>query len=129
MPLALFIVVGLGALAYAISRFSAANFSSAVTETLSVQTLYAAESAAQVAAHQILFDVANKAAADAKCTSVNGTTLNFNAASLNSCVAELSCQTVNNPGGSRIYRIQSSAQCGGGRLLTRRRIEVGAILQ
>lgn len=123
MPLALFILVGLGALAIAISRLSAGQFSSAVQETLSVQAFYAAESAAQVAMNRILFNAANKANTDLNCAAVNGSTVNFSAVGLRECSARLACAAVSNTGDTAgIYRIESTATCGGGTLMGARRL-------
>lgn len=123
MPLALFILVGLGALALTISRLSSGQFSSAVQETLSVQAFYAAESASQLAMNRILFDAASKADADLNCTSVNGDSVNYSAAGLNDCSVQLACNIVSNTGESAgIYQVESVATCGGGKLLAERRL-------
>jgi hypothetical protein len=123
MPLTLFILVGLGALAIAISRLSSGQFSAAVQETLSVQAFYAAESASQVAMSRILFDAASKVSADANCATVNGSSLNFSAVGLRDCSVQLVCTAVANSGDSAgIYRVESTATCGGGTLLAARRL-------
>jgi MSHA biogenesis protein MshP len=123
MPLALFILVGLGALAIAISRLSSGQFSSAVQEALSAQAFYAAESASQVAMNRILFDTADKVSADLKCAAVNGSTINFSAVGLRECSAQLVCIAVANAGDTAgIYRIESTATCGGGTLSAARRL-------
>ena len=123
MPLALFILVGLGALALTISRLSSGQFSSAVQETLSVQAFYAAESASQVAVNRILFNATSKADADLNCASVNSTSLNYTATGLNDCSAQLSCTIVNNTGETAtIYQVETTATCGGGNLIGERRL-------
>jgi len=123
MPLALFILVGLGALAIAISRLSSGQFSSAVQETLSVQAFYAAEGGAQLAMNRILFDVANKSAADANCVSVNGSSLNYSATGLRGCSVRLTCSAVANTGDTAgVYQILSTASCGGGKLVAQRQL-------
>lgn len=123
MPLALFILVGLGALAIAISRLSAGQFSSAVQETLSAQAFYAAESASQVAMNRILFNAADKTSADVNCVAVNGSTINFSAIGLRECSARLACTAVSNAGDTAgIYRIETTATCGGGTLSGARRL-------
>jgi MSHA biogenesis protein MshP len=127
MPLTLFILVGLGALALAISRLSSGQFSSAVQETLSVQAFYAAESVAQLAMHHIIFDTQDKAAGDIACTSVNGTTQTFSAVGLNECSARIACAVVENVGDSAgIYRLESAATCGSG-LMTAERSVITAV--
>jgi MSHA biogenesis protein MshP len=123
MPLALFILVGLGALALTISRLSSGQFSSAVQETLSVQAFYAAESASQVAMNRILFNAASKADADLNCASVDGNSLSYSVAGLNDCSAQLACTIVTNAGEpAGIYQVESVATCGGGKLLAERRL-------
>ncbi len=126
MPLALFILVGLGALAIAISRLSAGQFSAAVHESLSVQAFYAAESAAQVAMHQILFNTADKAGADGKCAAANGDILTFSAAGLNACSAQIACSIASSAGDTAgIYRVEATASCGQGQLAAERRVITG----
>lgn len=123
MPLALFILVGLGALAIAISRLGAGQFSSAVQETLSVQAFYAAESASQVAMHRVLFNTTTKIDADLKCSTVNGNTLNFSVTGLNECSARIMCSAVSNNGDmAGIYRIETTAECGDGNFISERRL-------
>jgi MSHA biogenesis protein MshP len=123
MPLALFILVGLGALALAISRLSSGQFSSAVQETISVQAFYAAESASQLAMNRILFNATSKADADLNCAAVNGSRLNYSAPGLNNCSAQLACTAIANAGETAgIYRIESVASCGGGMLIGERRL-------
>lgn len=123
MPLALFILVGLGALALTISRLSSGQFSSAVQETLSVQAFYAAESASQLAMNRILFSATSKADADLNCVTVNGSSLNYSAPGLNNCSAQLACTAIANAGDTAgVYRIESVASCGGGMLIGERRL-------
>lgn len=123
MPLALFILVGLGALALTISRLSSGQFSAAVQETLSVQAFYAAESASQLAMSRILFSADSKTDADLNCANVNGSRLNYSAPGLNGCAAELVCTAVANAGDSAgIYRVESVASCGGGAMFAERRL-------
>lgn len=130
MPLALFIVIGLGALALAISRFSAGSLSSAVQETLSVQALYAAESGAQYAMNKLLYNVTSRPAADANCISISGDILALTESSLASCQVLLTCERITSAGGGvRVYKVSSAAQCGGGQLLAQRRIEVAALFE
>lgn len=123
MPLALFILVGLGALALTISRLSSGQFSSAVQETISVQAFYAAESASQLAMNRILFTATNKADADLNCASVNGSSLSYSEPGLNGCSVQLTCAAIGNAGDTAgIYRVESIATCGGGMLIGERRL-------
>lgn len=127
MPLALFIVVGLGALAIAINRIGSGSFSSAVQETLAVQAFYAAESGAHYGMSQLLFDAADKNAVDTRCASVNGATVNFTAAGLRECSANIECSAQSNTGESAgIYRLRSFATCGSGSLQAQRSVVTAA---
>lgn len=127
MPLALFIVIGLGALALAISRMSSGSFSAAVQETLAVQAFYAAESGAQYGLHRLLFDAANKGVVDTRCAAVNGATLNLNVAGLRDCSVAIACSIQSNAGETAgIYRLTSSATCGSGDMLAQRRVVTAA---
>lgn len=130
MPTALFIVIGLGALALTISRFSSASFSAAVQEGVNVQTLYAAETGAQWGMNQLIFNVDDRATADANCTSVNGSTLNLSVSGLNNCSVAVSCtHTADSGDTTSFYTLQSAAECGGGQLIGQRTIEVKAVMQ
>lgn len=123
MPLALFILVGLGALALTISRLSSGQFSSAVQETLSVQAFYAAESASQLAISRILFNIATKADADLNCANVDGDNIDFSAPGISDCSVQLTCTAIANTGEpAGIYQVESTAVCGGGNLLAERRL-------
>lgn len=122
MPLALFVVVGLGALALAIGRMSSSSNTSALYEGISVQALYAAESAAQYAMHRLLFDATSAEQVNDRCGLVEGETVQFNVAGLSSCNAQLSCSasTVGNP---PVYTILSRGVCGGGGFKAERTIQ------
>lgn len=123
MPLALFILVGLGALALTISRLSSGQFSSAVQETLSVQAFYAAESASQLAMSRILFNVVTKADANLNCSNINGSSVAYTVAGLRDCSVRLTCSVVANTGETAgVYQLQSVATCGGGNLIAERRL-------
>lgn len=128
MPLAMFIVIGLGALALAISRMGAGTLSAAIQESISVQAFYAADSGVQYTMHKVLFAATNRGQADASCAAVNATSLAFTAASLASCRVTLTCARVGTTGGNnRIYAIESAAICGGGDLLAERTIAAAAV--
>lgn len=129
MPVALFIVVGLGALALAISTISSSSFSSAVQEGVSIQTIFAADSGAQYAINRLLFDVDDKSVGDANCTSINGSTLNFSVSGLNNCSVDISCSISTVSGNSpSFYNVQADAQCGAGDLVAQRSVAVKAVL-
>lgn len=122
MPVALFIIIGLGALAISISRMTGESYSTGVHTSVSVQALYAAESAAQYAAHQLLFDAADHAEVEARCAATNGSTLEFNTRGLGQCRAALSCNVRMATGAKPLYELRSHGICGGGSLMAERTI-------
>lgn len=130
IPVAIFIVVGLAGLAVAISRLTSGSFSTSVQEAVVVQALYAAESGAQYAMHELLFDVADATEADANCTSVNGGSISYTAVGLSGCSTQITCAKAGNSGGSaNIYNLSSAASCGGGDITAERTIAVRAIYE
>lgn len=127
IPMALFIVVGLGVLALAISRMGSGTQSVSIRESISVQALFAAESGSQYAMNQLLFDASNRGEVDGRCTTVNGNSLSFTAVGLTGCSATISCQRLVNTGGqARVYQVQTTATCGGGDLTAERIVSVKA---
>lgn len=121
MPIALFIVIGLGALALSISRMAGETQSSTVHASVAVQALYAAESATQYAAHQLLFNAQNRADVDARCAATDGEIVVFNVAGLSQCSAALSCSRQTS-GATPVYELRSHGTCGGGTLVAERTI-------
>lgn len=122
MPVALFIVVGLGALALAIARMAGNSQSSAVHQAITVQALYAAESGAQYGANQLLFNAVDKDEVDARCGLVEGATVNFNATGLSQCRAELSCVKTSTGAAAQVYELASRGLCGSGMLVAERTV-------
>lgn len=120
MPVALFIIIGLGALAISISRMTGESYSAGVHTSVSVQALYAAESATQYAAHQLLFDAANHAEVEARCAATNGSTLEFNTRGLSQCRATITCNVRLVSGAKPLYELRSQGSCGGGSLMAER---------
>ena len=130
MPLAMFILVALASLAIAANRLNSSSFSSSVQTAINVQSLYAADSGAQYAAHKLLFDVSSPAQADANCTAPNGDSLSYSAAGLKGCSASLSCTPINNTGENRrLYDLIATATCGSDTLTAERSIAVKAIYE
>ena len=127
MPLALFIVVGMAALAVAISRMSGNTQSSAIYESLSVQALYAAESGMQYQMNQLLFNAVSEAEVDTRCASVNGTSISFTVSGLNNCTAQSSCSKKSNQPGRQVYELFSSSSCGAGQFIAQRSIRAAAL--
>lgn len=126
MPVALFIVVGLGALAMAISRMGSANASNVTLAGVTAQALYAADSGGQVAAHRVLFGAQDRDQADANCSAIDQTELVLTAVGLRGCRVALLCARRTHAGGSpnRLYAIESAATCGSGDVFSARTIAV-----
>lgn len=123
MPVALFIVVGLGALALAITGMGSASASNVTLAAITTQALYAAESGAQLSAHQLLFNVTEPGVADNKCGEIDGTELTFSAVGLSSCEVRISCERRGGGNAPKpLYAVESVAACGGGDLRAERRI-------
>ena len=115
IPLSLVLIVGLSLMAVAVNRLTSQSANSALLDGLSAQAFFAAESGAQYAMNQLLFDVTTTAAADTNCTAVNGDTINFSVNGLQSCSAQISCAITITAGESEhLYLITSSASCGSG---------------
>ena len=135
LPMAIFIIVIMGALALSITRFTGQSAVAVTQEMISAQTFYAAESGAQFAMNQLFYVASGgspitRAAADGNCLSVDSSTLNFSGTGLNSCSASLSC-SISVDAGNMIsfYRLVSSASCGTSPINAQRSIEVSAVIQ
>lgn len=115
IPLALFILVGMLALALAASRLTGQSSTSATLELLSTQAFFAAESGGQYALHQVSFNSVCAAA-----------TLNFTPPGLQSCTATITCTQIP---GTAIYTITSMGSCGAGDMDAQREIEISANMQ
>lgn len=126
LPLAMFIVVGLAVLALAMSRTGSNTMTAIVQESISTQAFFAADSGAQYAMHQTLFNAADGAEAESRCNAVDGSSLAFDADGLRNCSARLTCTRLDSIGDNHIFTVQSAARCGSGTLWAERTIEVGA---
>ena len=131
IPLALFIVLGIGFLAITISRMGAYSSQSSVREGLSVQSFYTAESGVQFSLNQIFYNQTLRTVVDTNCANLSQT-LSFNTAGLASCSANVACSCVGACSGSgtvSFYSITSAASCGSGNLVADRTIEVNAFFE
>lgn len=129
IPLAAIIVVGLAVMALGIHSLSRQTSTSTITQGLSVQAFFAAESGGQYALNRLLFNVSDNAVSDANCVAISGTTINFSAPGLQSCQAEISCLVSVAVGSSlSFYLIESRGSCGAASLFAERRIEISAYL-
>ncbi len=126
MPVAMFIMVGMAALALAMTRISTSTFVGVAQESISVQAFYAADSGAAYAVHRLLFNAAAAAELDSRCSAINGSNLDFNAPGLQNCSATFSCIKAGSLNGEEIFTLRSSARCGSGSLGAERVVEAGA---
>lgn len=135
LPIALFLVVGLAALAVGISRFSSQSNSSVFREGISLQAFYAAESGLQWGMNQVLFPSAQRATADTNCAALasadpNQSELQFNVLGLQGCIVDLSCTSTANAGNTAsYYTIRSASVCSAGEFLSERIIQASAYLR
>lgn len=127
MPLALFIVVGLGALALAINRLSGSSSTASIHEAVSVQALYAAESATQYAMHRLLFDATTTTQVNERCAAVTGQVLQFDVTGLSNCSATLSCGVEPAPASAPVYTVLSRGICGSGGMQTQRTVRAAVV--
>lgn len=133
IPVALVIVVGLSALAIAISSLSAQSQSSAFREVISAQSFYAAETGSQYAMNQLFYSVGadpSRSSVTAACASLLGVFINLNSVGLQNCRVGLSCTSSNDPSNTKsFFTVVSSAQCGSGELRTERSIQASAYIE
>jgi MSHA biogenesis protein MshP len=91
LPLALFILVVMGALALTISRTSVQTQNASIQEFMNVQAFYAAESGAQRAMQNLFLATANRQATDQACVAM---AINQSFATVNglkACTAAVTC--------------------------------------
>lgn len=90
LPLALFILVVMAALAVTISRTSTQTQMSGIQEFSNVQTFYAAESGAQRGMQALFLNTANRQATDLACANM-AINHNFSGDGLKMCTAQVTC--------------------------------------
>lgn len=78
LPLALFILVVMGALALTISRTAVQTNTSSIQELVNIQAFYAAESGAQRGMQGLFLNNANRQAVDAACATMGNNPINHN---------------------------------------------------
>jgi len=130
IPLALFILVVMGALALTISRTSTQTQASAIQEFTSVQAFYAAESGAQRGMQRLFLNANIKRPdVDGRCTGWNQT-FNFTADGLKACNAQVNCTFVVDGANTRsFYTITSLGSCGADQYRAERTIQVGSFME
>jgi MSHA biogenesis protein MshP len=147
LPLALFILVVMGALALTISRTSIQTQWASIQEFTNIQAFYAAESGAQRGMQALFLTNTTRQATDASCTAMS-ISPDFSAIDgLKICTAQVSCNcryrdnsvcnsaiaanysTTAAAGLSKsFYTITSQGACGGQQFRSVRTIQVGAFL-
>ena len=117
LPLAIFILVVVSLLALAIFRMNALNQNSVVQEVLSARAFLAAESGAQTQMMRV-FPVSGAGVCAAQ-------SLTFNAAGLNACTSNSSCNSIA-ANGQTYYEIESVGRCGVGNVTAQRTLQLQA---
>lgn len=126
MPMAIFILVVMGFMALSLSRTTGQAGIATVQEAVSLQALYAAESGAQSAMAQLLYDTSNaltRAAVDGRCGTFSQ--IDFSATGLNNCSVNASC-TYTTDAATSFYRIISTASCGSGGVTATRSLQLAS---
>lgn len=150
LPLALFILVVMGALALTISRTAVQTNTSSIQELINIQAFYAAESGAQRGMQNLFFSNVNRQAVDAACATMGTNPINHNfpgVDGLKACNVQVTCAclyrdntvcnsavaanyVVSPPQGvaKSFYNIRSVGSCGQQSFRAIRTVEVGAFL-
>lgn len=148
LPLALFIIIGMGVLALAISRTSEQTNSSSIQEFSNIQAFYAAESGAQRGMKVLFFRPIERKTIDGECATM-AINHNFSGVDgLKACVVQVNCtcryrndnvcntgvatnydKNVASPGVAKsFYTITSVGSCGQRHFRAVRTVQVGAFL-
>ncbi len=134
LPVVMFILIVMGALALVVSRFSAQSALSGAQEGISLQAFYAAESGGQYALNQIYYVASggtpiSRAAAVGNCASVDGDVVNFNGAGLANCRVVIDCTSnTDTPSATTFFTISSRGICGSGAESADRTIEISSFI-
>lgn len=130
IPLALFIVVGLGILAIAITKIAASAHHLAIREDIATQAFFAAESGSQLAIYNLFLSASTRAHTTNNCTNIHGSNRNLTAEGVNNCSLSFTCSKTDNATNTQsFYNITSKASCGSGKLSAVRTITVTAKMQ
>ncbi|RZA08156.1 MAG: hypothetical protein EOO68_02445 [Moraxellaceae bacterium] len=130
VPTALFIVVGLGALAISIARMAGSANSMALREALSAQAFFAAESGIQLALFNLYNGATTRALATTNCSTLDVASRTFTPVGLKACTVVFDCATTTDTGNTRsFYLITATASCGSSDLATSRVLNVKASMQ
>jgi MSHA biogenesis protein MshP len=125
IPLALFILVGMAALAAAVARISSQSNTQSYQELISTQAFFAADSGAQLAMNRVMFPSASRSAGDAACNAMLAAS-----STIFSCEVNLSCSIAADSASSiSVYTVSSTATCGSGDLAAVRTVQGSAFLR
>lgn len=129
LPLALFILVVMGALALTISRTATQTQNSSIQEFTNVQAFYAAESGAQRGMQRLFFSAATpltRTGINNRCTGWTQS-YTFSSAGLQACTALVTCALTTDANNIRsFYTLTSTGSCGASHFRAERVIQVGA---
>ncbi len=133
MPMAAFIIVVMGLLAISLSRIGTQSSFTRVQEQASIQAFFAAESMAQFAMNQLFYSTSmpiSRTYSTNECTAVNGSSISFSAAGMNSCTAIVTCSaSIDGADSMTFYEVQSQAKCGVEPIWSERTVTVKAFLE
>lgn len=134
LPVAIFLVVGIAAMAIGVSRLSSQAGTSTFREGVAMQALYAAESGMQWGMNQLLFPDSDRATATSNCASIADpdplqAELNFSIPGLQGCSVNVSCSSEEGTEPVTFYTLVSAASCGGGELLAERTVRATAYIR
>ncbi|HWV15957.1 MAG TPA: MSHA biogenesis protein MshP [Cellvibrio sp.] len=148
LPLAVFILIIMGAFALVLSRNTIQSNSSATLEMMTVQAFYAAESGSYRGMQTLFFPASgSRNGIDTRCAAMN-VTHNFSVTGLKNCSAVVTCSclyadnttcdasTAANYSSSAatlkltsFYKLSSLATCGVGNLRSVRTVDAGAMMK
>ncbi|WP_299973534.1 hypothetical protein [uncultured Pseudoteredinibacter sp.] len=130
LPVAIFLIIAIAALAVGLSRSSSVVPFVSLQEVFSQRAFYAAESGANYAlSHLLLHPEANRPAGDAACLELSAVTLSFSSSGLEQCQAIISCQIQNGVvNDASYYTISSQGSCGSAPLDALRSLSVSAYI-
>ncbi len=123
LPVALFIIVVMGFASLALWRTTSQSSIASVQEVVTVQALFAAESAVQRGLSELFYPNANaRPPVDNRCNNMD-VAIDFSGIEgLNLCSANVQCELAE-PG---VYNLQATGECGTGNTTAERSLDVQA---
>ncbi|WP_024460663.1 hypothetical protein [Marinimicrobium sp. LS-A18] len=123
LPVALFIIVVMGFASLALWRTTSQSSIASVQEVVSVQALYAAESAVQFGLNELFYpDASSRQLVDTRCGGLNESLDFSGVAGLNLCTALVQCSLAE-PG---VYILEVDGSCGSGPTRAERSLNIQA---